>query len=149
MNTRLRLLVSAFLVLSVIATMEAEARRPQHGIAKIDIGEVKALVRSEIRRDEKIISKRMNISRLRKTRAKLKADFEEKKRVIKKLRNAGGPILMEVVSILSKTLGDEKRVVSTVSTESRQRRNAFQTLKNNLVLKNKALDLLANVKRRR
>ncbi len=96
------------------------------------------LLKNEISRDETILSAKMNIQRLKATRAKLKNGLGAKEEALKDLKQAGRAD-SAVVSVLKKTLKDEKRISEDTRIGDAVRIRTQRALKANLPGKKKAL----------
>ncbi|VAX17350.1 hypothetical protein MNBD_NITROSPINAE01-1022 [hydrothermal vent metagenome] len=96
------------------------------------------VLKNEIRRDEKILSAKMNIQRVKATRAKLESGLGAKEEALSKLKQAG-IANSAIASVLKKTLKTEKRISEDTRIGNAVRIRAQRALKANLPGKKKAL----------
>jgi len=97
----------------------------------------------EIRRDEEIISFKMNVTRLKQTRMTLAAGLQNKRDVINGFARYPAPGLERAITTLSKTLEDEESIANDWKIGPSVVINTGRRLRNNLKKKEAALQMFS------
>lgn len=112
-----------------------------------DVNKAIIILQKEIERDRRLVQPRMTGSHLRKTREELKTGLKKKEPLAKSLQKYRRPAIDQAIKLFARVTEDEREIVKNMSVSHRNKRNAYNTLKNNIPRKEKALRIFKNWRR--